>query len=221
MDSRKLRIFFDCQDRVKRFFWFEYKENNLYWGSSTKQHQIKSDRGFHDVFIDSDTGRVIIDEPIKENVKKIKFNKFSFHTSGEAHNREVDIDGKQAEPYKFRWIKFEDIIKSEIFFVVISRPIELYEDYTNKITKGKSHAILVELFENELKRRSMFEFYLSPIDKFEPVSLFIPDNNIKFYKYKLNEKINLVFRCVIFDKNDSINSWQIDKELVYIKKIGD
>jgi hypothetical protein len=219
MNSRKLRILFRFLNITKSFYWLEYKDLNLYWGTSTKSILKKNEGEFRNLLINAVSGDPLLDEPLHNNLKQIKYNKFSYHKSGEAHNREILIDGSHKQPYSSQWIEFKEINSTELFFAVLTRPIYLYDDYKGDENKCKSSSLIITLDKQYLKNRSIIEFYITPKNTFTPISFFLTDNQIERNIFELDERYDLVVRSALLNNKNHLNEWHVDKEFVFIKTL--
>lgn len=211
---RKMRLLFKVKESYYRFYWFEYKDDNLYWGSSSKKH-YSSIGNVEKLKVEPNTNSAIITVNQQAYLDEIKASKYSYHMSGIFHGKEK-TDQEENTIVRAQLPKPADILSPFLLFSLISKPLKGYEFYESSLTKSQTFAMVLNCPESFLNCRLTFEFFLSPIGNFAmPNFLLNHLSNINMQTFSLNENLVLAFRHAV--NNDSkFNNWHIDKEILFL-----
>lgn len=160
-DQIRIRILFKTgENEYRKFYWFEMKDNELYWGQSTKaQHHIAP-------AISDKNNSLSIKIPKNFDEFEKEHQKFSFHKSGQVHSKRYSEKTYQKLSI---WGDKETIIEPKRFFIVTTKTIQNYQLYTKKnLTANNTNAQIIGLSSKTLEKRLYIEFYLSPVGQFKP-----------------------------------------------------
>lgn len=193
-----------------KFYWFEMKEDDFYWGSAYKaNHSEKTLTKFNEA------EEVKIEIPKDYDELEKSSGKYSYHESGQVHYKINLKDGKSNYNNISNWIKKSKIDKPIRFFTVLSRTLNHYDKKITNLTKSNSYALALN-FDKEVKeKRVYFEFFLSPPGEFQP-----PEPLLKLHKdvnkiaiHTISPELVLVIRFAVLG---NLNDWYPDKELSII-----
>jgi hypothetical protein len=204
----RLLLTFDKKSFFK-FYWFEMKNDDFYWGSAYKaNHSEKTTTDF-------DGTEVKIQIPEDFNELEKTSGKYSFHESGQVHYKTNLKNGESNYKNISEWAKKGKIDKPTRFFTVLSRTLKHYDKSITNLTRGNSSAIALN-FNNEVKeKRVYFEFFLSPPGEFQPPEtlLKIKGTPNDIATQTISPDLILIVRYAVFS---NLNDWHPDKELSII-----
>ncbi|WP_294265485.1 hypothetical protein [uncultured Chryseobacterium sp.] len=193
-----------------KFYWFEMKNDDFYWGSAYKAH-------YSDDTITSFTKTDNVTIEIPENFRELQkqSGKYSYHESGDVHYKINLKDGLSEYKNLSKWITKNKIEQPVRFFTVLSRTLKHYNYEIKNLTKDNSCAIAINFPDEVKEKRVYFEFFLSPQGKFPiPDTLLKIEGNINdIITHTISPDLLLVIRHGIFE---NMNDWHPDKELSII-----
>lgn len=206
----KTRILFTI-DQVTffRFYWFEMRGNDLYWGSSYKSARGDKTK----TKINGTTAILKVPEDF-ENIEKV-MGKYSYHESGIVHYKK-DLAGTKTEAEnRVKWAKKEEIKEPLRFFAIISKTLKHYDLKISTPTKGKANAIIFKNDENDQNKRMYLEFFITPPGSFQAIEPLIKiDGKLdKIVHQSLNDKLILIIRYGILQ---NLNDRRPDIEITII-----
>lgn len=209
---RKVRVLWEVNGSYRKFYWFEMRDKDLYWGPSGKVTKKLVSQNIEENY------NVKISIPSSISFDDKCYMKFSYHNSGIVHiKKETTNEIEYDEIYK--WIPKEEINEPKRFLALISKTINNYEEYNKKLTKDDSNAIVYKLGPNDLEKRHYFEFFISPEGIYNPPQLLIKSKNefteLLPITVSLNKDFILVIRQFIFE---GLDDWHPDKEIFFITK---
>jgi hypothetical protein len=202
----RLLLTFDKKTYYK-FYWFEMKNNDFYWGSAYKGiHSDKTTIPF------DKTNKISLEIP--ENIHQLerRSGKYSYHESGIVHYK-TNLD-KGAPNYRnvSTWLKKNEIKKPTRFHTIISKTLKHYNQEINNLTKGDSHAMAINFPDQVKDKRVYFEFFLSPPGSFEapPTLLDVSGDTNDIFVHTISPELLLVIRHGVFE---GFNEWHPDIEI--------
>jgi len=206
----RVRLLFTYnKEKFFKFYWFEMKGDDFYWGSAYKaNHSEKTSTDFNGT-------EVKIEIPEDFNELEKTSGKYSYHESGQVHYKLNLKDGKSNYNNISNWIKKDKIDKPTRFFTVLSRTLNHYNKEIPNLTKGNSYALALNFDKEVKKKRVYFEFFLSPPGKFQPPETLIKMNGIAndIAIHTISPELILIVRFAVFE---NLNDWHPDKELSII-----
>lgn len=206
-DQIRIRILFRIEENeYRKFYWFEMKDNEMYWGeSSDGQHYITP-------FQSDGKNDVRVEIPKKFNEFEKEFLKFSFHKSGQIHTTTTS-----RKPYEKLsvWCNKETIKEPRRFFVITTKAIKNYPLFTKKnFSDKKTKALILSVPPKFLENRLYIEFYLSPLGQFKSKpTLFYKNVRLNYFYHVLNKDLMLVGVYSIIDIRDEVGR---DLEISFI-----
>jgi hypothetical protein len=185
----KIRLLLKLQDgKLRKFYFFKRKDNDFYWGSSSKSG--------HHIIPFEETRSFNFQIPRDLDLREKASSKYSFHESGIVHHKTY-FKNKTENERLTQWCTLNEITEPKGFFAVISKDVSLYEAFT-KSNPGSSGTIPVifNLPNVELGTRLYFEFFLSPYPDISANAPIIKINGLAFYTISvgINEKMFLIMR---------------------------
>ncbi|MCE4064621.1 hypothetical protein LXM63_05895 [Chryseobacterium gleum] len=194
-----------------KFYWFEMKGDDFYWGSAYKaNHSEKTTTSFNKTKI------LKIEVPKDFNELEKNSGKYSFHESGQVHYKINLKDGTSDYKNITNWLKKDEIKCPVRFFTVLSRTLKHYNKQIGNPNKGGSYAIALN-FTNEMKEKKVyFEFFLSPPGKFPiPDTLLEMNNNVNnIICQSISSDLVLIVRYAILE---NFQNFHPEKELSIIE----
>lgn len=193
----------------KRFYWFEMKKNEFYWGSAYKSARAE------EAMTKIDGIEATITVP--DNFDKLsKFHgKYSYHESGAVHYKTHLDNGFSAYREHSKWHLKGDITKPVRFYTILSRTLKFYDRTINNPNKDYNHVLALSFDSKHADNRVYCEFFLSPEGKFD-----IPETLIKVDKpvvdiatHTLSKNLILVIRHAVMS---NMSDWHPDKEIVFM-----
>lgn len=190
----------------KRFYWFEMKGKDFYWGSAFKSARIE------DSMTKIDGTEATITVP--DNFDKLpKFHgKYSYHESGAVHYKTQLESGVSVYSEPSKWHLKGEIIKPVRFYTIFSRTLKHYDKTINNPNKDNNYALALNFDPKHENNRVYFEFFLSPEGKFD-----VPETLIKVDKpitdivtHTLSKDLILVVRYAVMA---NMGNWHPDKEI--------
>jgi hypothetical protein len=202
----RIRLVFKFKDELfTRFYWFEMRNDELYWGTPYKSKAFDITSKIEDNKMNITIPQNFDDLPLVEI-------KNSYHKSGQVHLKKTDKEGKVQYSEPNHWPIKEQIQKPVNIYTVISKVIKHYDKKIVNPDKGKSYSIRFPITDEFKDKRFYMECYLCPEGAFEfpkPLLLTnIPKENIA--TISLNKNLILVVRFAMFD---SLLDWHPDKEI--------
>ncbi len=211
---RRLRILFQIDEINYRFYWFEFKDNNLFWGSSSKKHN-KSTIEPLNLSSDRKSCTITIDPNITP--QEIISSKFSYHQSGQIHIKDKELNGIESYNYKSKWLKPCDINSPKLIFAIYSLPICKLGIFSSNLNKNRTFAHVLKYDKKYINSRCIFEFYLSPPGTFKTEDFIIKKYKESIKTYSLNKNLILVYKNLILNPDDQMNSWHPDCEIILFR----
>lgn len=185
VNQTRLRILIKTgENEFRKFYWFEMKDKELYWGSSSKMKN-------HIAPVKSDSdNKIKVQIPREFHESKIAAQKFSYHKSGQLH---VKSDSDNCYKKLSVWCGKEDIKISKRFFVVESKTVSNYPLYLkNNLTANKTNVIAIEFPRELMDSRLYIEFYICPLDHFDPKPpLLFRLKSMRHFFHRLNNDLLL------------------------------
>jgi hypothetical protein len=206
-DNIFYRIYIRLKDNeYRKFYWFEMKDDELYWGPSTK---VKAGNSLVKL-----TNPTTLTIKVSDDFKTLEPNtsKYSYHKSGAVHQK-ITEKSNVTTKIKSTWKLKDEIKEPTRIFWMISRTLENYPIESRNIEKKGGYCSFLDFNENEEKKRLYIEFYLSPKGHFPfPETIIKLDNkHLDTITHSLNKKIVLVVR---YAKLVNLENWHPDKEVV-------
>ncbi len=206
----KLRLLLSFEETIlRKFYWFEMKQNDFYWGSAYKSAR------FQNSGMKKGDENVVFTIPDDfDSLPKLP-GKYSYHESGQTHYKSHSTDGSSNFEEHSIW-KVKDKISQPVrFYATIGRTLENYSEVIKNPTKGKSYALILRFPSSSANKRVYFEFFLSPIGTFP-----IPETLLKFktgnldtVTHTIGENLVLIIRYAVMA---NANEWHPDKEIAII-----
>lgn len=197
-DQIRIRILFKTgENEYRKFYWFEMKDNEMYWGQSMKAQQYMAP------FKTDEKNQVRIQIP--KNFDKLEkvFQKYSFHKSGQVH---IKTNGEKAYEKLSIWCNKETIKEPKRFFIVATKAIQNYPLYTKtNLIANNTSALILGLSPQILEKRLYIEFYLSPLGQFQPKpTLLFRVEKLSHFHHILSKDLMLVGVYSILDIQDDV-----------------
>jgi hypothetical protein len=193
----------------KRFYWFEMKDSDFFWGSAYKS--VRSDKASTKF---SGT-QATIEVPEDFHLLPRLSGKYSYHQSGTTHYKKQLENGLSVYEEHSKWCLKGDIKKPVRFFALISRALKHYDKSIGNPTKDKTYALGINFKPENLENRVYFEFFLAPEGTFErPEPLIKIDKPITdFITHSVSKDLILVIRFAVMS---NLAEWHPDKEIAII-----
>ncbi len=208
--NSKLRLYLSTDHSTHRkFYWFELKENDLYWGSSafTKEEfctlEPKTSNSFS--------------IQTSNDFKKLKLSKikYSYHQSGQFHLKRLTDGRYQAKEIKAIWNKKDEILKPLRIYSLITKPFFNYPIENKKLTRDGSSGRAILLEGKAGFNRLFMEFFITPLGEHP-----LPEPLINFGKIKfsyinrpLSSELVLITRYI---KLANLENWHPDNEIIFL-----
>jgi hypothetical protein len=210
-ENIRLRLLLTFDKTVfRKFYWFEMKGNDFYWGSAYKSASGNTS-------IKKEEGDLQTKITIPENFDKLTklHAKFSYHASGSVHNKTQMGNGLSLYENHSQWLLKEEIKKPVRFYTLISRSLKYYDKIINNPNKDNTYALALYFPTKDEESRMYLEFFLSPEGVFNlPVTLMKGNNTPKnIATHSLNQNLILIVRYAIMA---NMNDWNPDKEISII-----
>ncbi|MBI5539791.1 MAG: hypothetical protein HY951_07015 [Bacteroidia bacterium] len=219
--DRNMRFLFKLNGKHNRLFFVIYENDELYLGSSLKKIRCSGQQGIGDVIIDNNKFGIFIDTQLQE--EEYKSLKFSFHKSGERHLRCKNKSNVDIDFYKVNAIKLDELTEPEMLFIMISKRISFYQEYTSEnLIRDEWNAIILDTPIEYSNCKNVFEFYITNDPISEITSTIIP-NDIKKEKLIVKLKDNVFLHIKYFvniPENHAINIGHPEREILLFKDNG-
>ena len=203
---QKLRILLDANDSLRRFYWFECRGDDVYWGFSGP-HVSTDGVAFSGSTLDLERASWVTSD--------VSHAKASFHESGQFHVERIDSSGRRSLESRMNWRPTHRLNQPFRLMTLITKAPVSYEAFSGSPTRGRSHAAIVKV-ENPHVRHYV-EFYLSPEGEFlRPTPLFASSEVVAdapLLTQSLSEKLILVVRMLAFRPEHPLNAWKPDRQL--------
>jgi len=191
----------------KRFYWFEMKDYEFYWGSA-----YKSARAEETMTKINGTEATIT---VPDNFDKLPryHGKYSYHESGAVHYKTQLENGIFVYNEYSKWHLKGDITKPVRFYTILSRTLRHYDSTIKNPNKDNNYALALSFDPKHANDRVCFEFFLSPEGKFDfPETLLKVDIPIVgMVTHTLSKNLILVIRYYAVMSN--MSDWHPDKEI--------
>jgi hypothetical protein len=208
MDSNRIRMLFKTgEQEFRRFYWFELKGKDFYWGPSTKAAQENTAI----TFSTPNEGQITIPGTL-EFANKTD-SKYSYHESGKVHLKKVIPNKSPIYEDHSTWKLKDEINGLTRFFALITKPVSEYESYNKKISSGGSKAFIIDATTNSCTTRLYIEFFLSPIGTFTFPPSILEGKLAVAQQIKLDDRLSLV---VGLNHMKGMDEWHVDKEIAFI-----
>jgi hypothetical protein len=198
----------------KKFYWFEAKDNDFYWGSAYKS--ARSEEAMTKI---NGTKATITVPDDFDKLPKLH-GKYSYHESGTVHYKTLLDNGVSIYNEQSKWHLKGDIKKPVRFYTIFSRTLRHYGKVINNPTKNKSYALALNFDPKHADNRVYFEFFLSPEGTFN-----IPETLIKVDKpitnvvtHTVSKNLILVLRYAVMG---NMGDWHPDKEIAIMPNYFD
>ncbi|MBP6022719.1 hypothetical protein [Ferruginibacter sp.] len=206
----KLRLILSFEETIlRKFYWFEMKENDFYWGSAYKSAR------FENTNMKKGDEKVVFTIPDDFDLLPKLPGKYSYHESGKTHYKSHSLDGSSNFEEHAIWKVKDKITEPVRFYATIGRTLENYSELIANPTKGKSNALILKFPSNSASKRVYFEFFLSPIGTFPtPETLLKFDaGNMEMTTHTMSDNLVLIIRYGVMS---NVNDWHPDKEIAII-----
>lgn len=206
----KFRILLLNENTYRRFWWFEMRGDDLYWGPSSKGFDTPP------ISFSGETATISIPETIKSFEKSSM--KASYHKSGEFHIKKISTTGLEQTSDKMRWRAKDKIAEPFRFCTVITKPMSFYEEHTSSLTKDRAIAIAYRIPTQFLNCRHYFEFFISREGEYpwpEPLLKMPTPVKDELNCYSFNFEYILVIRDLRFPQNHSLNNFHPSVEFSF------
>ncbi|MFC6267460.1 hypothetical protein [Frigoriflavimonas asaccharolytica] len=207
----RIRLLFTFGKEIfYKFYWFEMKDDDFYWGSA---YQANYSEKTSTSFNKAEKLSIQVPEDFNKLVKNS--GKYSYHEDGQVHFKINLKDGSSNYKNLTNWPLKDEISKPTRFFTVLSRTLKHYNKEIENLTKTNSNALVINFPEDVKDKRVYFEFFLSPLGNFP-----IPETLLKIngdlndiIQHTISPNLILLIRHGIFE---NLNDSHPDKELSII-----
>ena len=206
--NSKLRLYLSTDHNTHRkFYWFEKKENDLYWGSSAFT--------FEEIFTLEATTENAFTIYTSNNFKNLKLSKikYSYHKSGQFHRKRLEDGIYQGKEVLAFWHNINKTIKPQRIYALITKPFFYYPIEKKNLTREGAAGRAILLEGKAGHNRLYMEFFIIPIGSHS-----LPDPLINFgtkdFSYinkPLSSKLLLHIRYIRILK---LEHWHPDKEII-------
>lgn len=206
-----VRLFLTIDKKIfRKFYWFQVKGNDLYWGRSTKSKESICDI--------TQTSNSEFKINVGTDFKSLQplISKFSYHESGQIHIKSENGDQSKSKQVIAKLPSLTNLPMPHRLFCLLSKPLSEYpiENKSHIRVDGVGNGIWLN---GETEAIRMFiEFFLTKSE-----NEILPDPIIDFgvksdhiIKQRLSARLILTIRLV---KLKNIESWEPDKEILFIK----
>lgn len=214
--STPVRFLFKRPDAsLLRLFWFEYRNEDFYFGTSLNPIVSACKSDMQDLrFTEPNKYAAFIQD--SEPLKKYNSLKLSFHCSGVRHLKMKDVtDNTDVELYREKYHQLDMLQQPEHLFSIITKRILLYDAYRKAPTQGKTNAVILDTPSQYLENRQIFEFYICPKQDHAVPQFIIKDeqpfDNLTF---KLKDNLYLYMRFIINSEDNGLNKNFTDREIL-------
>ena len=205
----RLRILFAVDEKLKSFYWFECKGEDLYWGASGKISQISSSH--------FDGMSVTIKHSL--SLEPIRSAKSSYHQSGEFHIKLSKEDGSSQYQSVMRWRETCSIDKPLRIMALVTKPPMHYDDYNRSLVRKGSRTGIIQFRDQSKTTRKYVEFFITPEGTFPFPELLIatPANisDVPRFVYPLSSRYTLLMWMLDFPMHHALNTWHPDVEMCF------
>jgi hypothetical protein len=210
-ENIRIRLLLTVDKTVfRKFYWFEMKGKDFYWGSS-----YKSVYGNNSIIKEQGATQTKITIP--ENYDKFPrvYAKYSYHESGDFHYKTQLENGLSVYNDSRKWLLKDEITKPVRFYTLISRSLKHYNKVIKNPNKDNTFAIAIGLQPKDEVNRLYLEFFLSPVGRFILPKAVWKGNLIKWNiaTHTISPKLVLIVRFAI---TTNMNEWYADKEISVI-----
>ncbi|MBF0121730.1 MAG: hypothetical protein HQK79_23110 [Desulfobacterales bacterium] len=206
---KRLRILFEIDGQLKSFYWFECKNDDIYWGYSGKATQILSTP------FDGLSASINLSECISEIFSTAKV---SYHESGQFHIKLQEENGLTKYDSVMRWRKKPEITEPFRIMALFTKPPKLYDNYNRSPTRKGNKAAIIKI-DTTRQTRHYVEFFLSPEGTFTCpiplISMASVGQDQPVLTYSLSTKYILIVRMLHLPMEHDFNRWHPDKELCF------
>jgi hypothetical protein len=209
--SQKFKLYLSLSETDHRkFYWFELKGNDLYWGNSSNVKETKS------VVIQSSINSISINLPDDfEKLIETK-SKYSYHESGRFHKKKLVDNNYSLIDVKKKWPEKSKLKEPLCFFRILSKPIYLYPKET-KVVPHKDVTTHCLKFEGETsKHRVYFDFFISHHQsEFYNLESFIKvdEKNKYYHTINISENFIIIYRYIIFR---NLHTFFPENEIIFL-----
>lgn len=208
----KIRLLFQTNNsEYRRFYWFELKDRDFYWGSSEKTPAIIEKAAL----FTSDKNNITLKIPDNYEFTKKVSAKYSYHKDGKVHQKKTDKASANIYNTITKWNNIDEITEPKRFTAIISRQLRFYEAYNKKLDSGDTRAIVIRFGPQELENRFYFEFFICREGEnvFPEPLLKLSDCEIQYIWQPLNADL---FLCIRFVNILGLELWNPDKQIALI-----
>ena len=204
----RVRILLEIDKQLKSFYWFECKNEDIYWGYSGKVSQVWNSP------INGTTTTIDMLKPFD----LINSTKASYHESGQFHIKDQIENGQSKYHTMMDWRKKQEITSPfRVMALYTKKPIH-YDNY-NRLPNKKGNIPLIIPIDKTRNVRHYVEFFISPEGEFPcPLPLIATSVKIQdqpLVTQSLNNKYILVIRMIPLADENSFNNWYPDKEFSF------
>ena len=207
--NNRVRVLFQIHGQNKSFYWFECRDEDIYWGYSGKASK------FHTTAFSGKTADINLNNCIEDTFKSAKL---SYHKSGQFHIKLVDDDGNSKYTTVMDWRKKDKISEPfRIMALFTMAPIN-YEDYNKSPTRKGAKAIIIRIDGESKDTRRYVEFYICKEGEFSaPKPLIATTEPVadKPVTFSLSNNYILAIRILSFPSAHALNNWHPDKEICF------
>ncbi|GGF24218.1 hypothetical protein [Flavobacterium limi] len=208
MKATRIRILFKTgESEYRRFYWFELKEKDLYWGPGSKTAVENTSV----TFSTPNEGQISIPETL-EFAKKTEA-KYSYHESGKVHLKKLAPNESPIYEDHSTWKLKDEITELTRFFAIITKPVLNYELYNKKLDSGGSKPFIIDTANDVATTRLYIELFISPIGTFSLPPSILEGHLIVAQQIRLNENLSLIIALNHFK---GIDEWHEDKEIIFV-----
>ncbi len=210
--NNRVRILFQIDDQNKSFYWFECKNEDIYWGSSGKATESLSTN------FSGKTATINLETWTKKSFAEAKS---SYHESGQFHIKLTDSNGVSKYDAVMNWRKKDKISEPFRVMALFTKAPVAYKDYNRSPTRKASKAVIVKFKNGSKSTRKYVEFYICPEGEFVTPKPMIETSSIvadKPITHSLSDKYILAIRILSLPEEHPLNKWYPDKELCFYTK---
>ena len=159
-----IRMYLHFGGKYRKFYWFEMKEDELYWGQSLKKSPL------HSQSVESaNTITVTVPEDFKE-YEEVN-TKYSYHRSGKVHIKEQKQGSQPVYSDITSWKRKQDIDRPHRIESLITAQLSHYSETVERPKsnlKKDEYSICIDFGEEDVSTERLYlEFYVSPEGTFE------------------------------------------------------
>ncbi len=209
--NKKLRLYLSTDKNTHRkFYWFELKGDDLYWGSSDATKEA-----FCNIKRISDDSITFQAPDDFKNLEPSQ-TKYSYHQSGEFHIKRLKNKTYQLKELVAIWNKKDKISEPQRIFTLITKPLFNYPIEKKKLIRERAAGRSILIEGKAGFNRLFMEFFLIPKGK-HLLPKFILDIDKSSFNY-INKPLSMdIILFIRYVKIANFEHWHPDKEIIFLE----